>query len=1126
MAEERRIVTVLFARVTGMEKLPEARSAEEYSELVDALFTRLRRAIEARAGTVDKFAGETVMAVFGAPVAHEDDPLRAVRAALAMKRETDLYAAAEGVDLSLRAGVNMGEVLWGSVGGDRPTAMGDVVNVASRLESSAGAGQIVVTRPVERASSDRIEYRKLEELPIRGRQEKVQVYEARSERSGGSSAPRPRLGVSRMVGRASELESLAGLFQGGRGAFAVVEGESGLGKTRLLHEVRERIRNSGRPAWIGVGHAIEGSQLPLAPFAEILREAVHRAGAAPGHATGHGTTQWISGVLAQTVSGEGERAGVSHLIAQSVGQSVQDTRVRYLEPGRVKQETLYAWERWIRSLAAREPVLFCIEDLQDADLGTLSLLEYLPQRLGGLPVCVLVTARPGARLPAGYERVLLGELKPAEAGALASELLGRTLLPELEQFLVERSGGNPHYVEELVRHLVEEGHVSGNPAGFASRPDRLPDGLRGLLVARIDAVSPDAREALKGGSVFGKVFWRDALGFLLGRNAAPPLLQAERRQLIAGQNSSFLPEDTEYHFRQAPVRDAAYSLLTRKERHRLHAKAADLLEGRAQELGRRALILAANHRECAEQPAEAAALWEKAGREAAEACAFEESLELAREAQRLGAGAIATLLATRALAVLGLYEQSQAEAEELAATPGITREHLGLAKLRILTALERRGRFAEAMAVADELLEGDFPPGTKEDALWNRAGLLIRQSRLDEALALSREQLAKMESRVAAGDADGARRQTNALNNIGRILRRQGKPAEALEMHRRSLALNEERGFRTAVASDQNVIGLALQNLGRREEALEWYQRSLTAYREFGDRWGIAMCLTNVGLVLHELGRHAEAWAANEEGLRIRRDIGDRWGESLFLNNMSNHHYLEGRLDRADEMVREALAAKQEVKDRAGEASAWMVVARIAAARGKSAEALAAVARLKEIDGERDLAARQLEGELLALAGREQEAAATFEAVAQDAATQRVARFECEACGFLALLHARSRSDEARRLLERALRLAGDSKPTSLTLAWRALGAAFGIASAGSMDEALKAGRELVSMEGRVFVLGAAAAGRAASGNPEAARMLAEEAAALATAHGMPAHAVAVRRRSQQAGPFGPGPAV
>ncbi|KAF0240224.1 MAG: adenylate/guanylate, partial [Planctomycetota bacterium] len=596
---ERRTVTVLFSDLSGFTALSEQMDPEEVSDLVDALFQKLRAAIESHGGTVDKFIGDAVMAVFGAPVAHEDDPLRASRAGLAMQKAVAAFSSERKLDLRLRVGINTGEVLWGSVGGDRATAMGDAVNVAQRLESAAEPGTVLASKSVARAVGGRLRFRALEAIQVKGRQELVEPFIVVGEGAGQTEFRRAGEIATPIVGRDAEIARLIEAFPGG---FFVLEGEAGIGKSRLLHELRRRVRAKRPDAWIGVGRAREGPPLPLGAFGEIVR------GEAGSGGDGGRLASWLAGEMAADGAVESENR--AQLIALSLGYAVPGARVTGIEPARIPAETRHAWERWLRARAARGPVLLCIEDLHWADGGTLSLMEHLATSLAGASVTVVGSARPGGRLPSAHERIGLDALPGEALSRLAEGILPGPLAPELLDFLAQQSGGNPYYLEELARYLLEEKLVGGTPARLAARPERIPDGLQGLLIARLDGVGPASRDALKAAAVVGRTFWRGLLTKILGVPAEPLIEEAHLRQMVFPRDGSLLPGDSEHVFKHALLRDAAYSLLPKKDRARLHLRVAELLPGGG---GRKIAILAAGHREAAGQPAEAARLWLEAG---------------------------------------------------------------------------------------------------------------------------------------------------------------------------------------------------------------------------------------------------------------------------------------------------------------------------------------------------------------------------------------------------------------------------------------------------------------------------------------------------------------------------------
>jgi class 3 adenylate cyclase/tetratricopeptide (TPR) repeat protein len=925
MSEERRTAVVLFAQAVGLADLPEA----DRAAAADALFRRFRATIERQGGTVDKFLGDEVMAVFGAPVAHEEDAVRAARAALALGRDAAAVNAERGLALAVRAGINVGEVLWGRVGGEAPTAMGDVVNVAQRLKESAERGAIVASRSVARAAAGRVKFREIEALRLRGRQEAVAAFLVEGERAGQTEFRRVSAIATPMVGRNRELDRILGMVERGRGGYFVVEGEAGIGKSRLLHELRRRIREANPAAWIGVGRAREGPPLPLGALGEIVRGEF-----------GDDPTPHLAREMAAAGALESENR--ASLIALSLGYALPGARVTGIEPARILQETRHAWECWVRARAARGAVVLCVEDLHWADGGTVALMSHFAARLPGLPVYVVASARPGAKLPSGHDRVALGEL-PAEALArLAEGVLPGPLAPELVEFLVQKAGGNPYYVEELARHLVEEKLVSGSPARLSALPSRIPGTLHALLVARLDSVGDETRDALKAAAVVGRAFWRGHLSQLLDRPAEPFIAEAHARQMVFPRDESLLPGDAEHVFKHALLRDAAYSLLPRKERLRLHLRAAETLPVAS---GRRVAVLAAGHFEAAGRADDAAQLWLAAGGEALRACAWEEADDAASHAERLGAGAPAALLAAQAAHSTARYDEALSSAARAVGAGGTTRARARLLEARVHQAL---GRPARALEIADQVLAEGAEAIERAGAHGRRADALEDLGRFEEALAAAHEGIAVaagnlpllaglegMASRahahlgrtdearcasdrsLAAARAAGDRRAlSHALGQRGSLEFNVGAWEAAEAAQRQALDMAIETGDRKGIANGHSGIAGVAYRRGAWDEALRHYEEARRIHAEVGDPSAAAIAAGNAANVHFQRGDSSAALAGYEECLRIRRESGQRGYMAVALVNVGAAHGSLGQFDAAMRAFEEALSLARELGNR------------------------------------------------------------------------------------------------------------------------------------------------------------------------------------------------------------------
>jgi len=936
--EERRFVVVLFAQAPGLADLPET----ERRTAADGLFSLLRGVIERHGGRVDKFIGDVVMARWGAPVAHEDDAVRAVRAALEMVREAEAESRERGRDLRIRCGLNRGEVYFGSVAGDRTTVMGDPVNVAQRLQDAAEPGRVLASRSVERLTHRVIAWRPLEAMALRGRKLAVQAFEA----TAGTAESGPRLSAP-MVGRAGDLRALRDAAEeaaAGKAAFVVLKGEAGIGKSRLAAELADGLR--ALPADWGVlaGRALPDVRLPLLAFGDMLRA---EAGVAAGTEDGPARlVEFLVEELAPREPGREARENHAHLIARSLGYALGEVRVGAIEPERLAAETHFAWEQWIRTRAARGPLLVCVEDLQWADDATRALLDHLAARARDAALLIVVTARPETVPPPGWRVLALGDL-PAEAVfELAESLFGAPLSLELTAFMAEKSGSNPLYIEELARFLRDERLADGNPVSLRVPPDRVPDGLHGLLVARLDAVPGNDRQVLKAASAVGRSFWASLLARLLEREVDASLTEACTRDLVVEQKNTLLSGDREFAFRHALLRDAAYSLLTRKDRQRLHAATADLLEARGG--GRRVRVLAARHRESAGQHAAAAELWLDAAREALAEPSWGEATAYAREAVRSGGGDEAHFVAARSFVGAGRYEEAVAEARGAAGSGDPDCEaRIFVEEARALRGLGRYDNALERLAQAGALAAS---PSTRFYVLAQQAKALNAADRLGEAREATARAATAAESAAAGSPPRQVAWRKALLARLeAGIASKEADHGSARRGFEAGLELSRECGDRIGVASCLSSLGTVDLRVGDYAAALRRQTEALSIQRSAGDRSGAGSSLLSIASVHVRRGALSDAEAAMREGLRLFREISDATGISQALNNLGNALYQRSAWDEALAAYRESLEMRRAAGDRRGVGSCLNNIGVVHLVRGDWAEALAVYSEGLEI---------------------------------------------------------------------------------------------------------------------------------------------------------------------------------
>jgi class 3 adenylate cyclase/tetratricopeptide (TPR) repeat protein len=574
--EERKVVTVLFADLVGFTSRAEQMDPEDVRAVLEPYHARLREELERRGGTVEKFIGDAVMALFGAPVAHEDDPERAVRAALAIRD----WIHEEG-DLQVRIAVTTGEALVAL--GARPAegegmAAGDVVNTAARLQSAAPVDGILVDDMTYRATSQKINYRPTEPVTAKGKQEPVAAWEAIEARSsfGVDIAQTQR---APLIGRERELDVLVGALGRVRAErspqLVTLVGVPGIGKSRLVYELSQVIEGEseltnwrqGRSLPYGEGVSFWGLSEMVKAQAGILEtdspeEAANKLGRSVRALVPDSEADWVERHLGALVGLESEQAlGGDH-----------------------RAEAFAAWRRFFEAIAEERPLVLVFEDLHWADEGLLDFVDHLVDWAGGVPILVVCTARPEllARRSGwggGKPNALTLSLSPLDddqTARLLSALLERSVLPaETQSALLQRAGGNPLYAEEFVRMVTDRELVTGDE----ELP--LPESVQGIVAARLDALPEEEKTLLQNAAVLGKVFWLGAAAEIGGvdrRAAEEALHQLERKEFVRRERRPTVAGESEYAFRHLLVRDVAYSQIPRGRRAEKHRLAGEWIE--------------------------------------------------------------------------------------------------------------------------------------------------------------------------------------------------------------------------------------------------------------------------------------------------------------------------------------------------------------------------------------------------------------------------------------------------------------------------------------------------------------------------------------------------------------------
>jgi class 3 adenylate cyclase/tetratricopeptide (TPR) repeat protein len=593
--EERKLVTILFADITGSTGLGERFDPERWRVLLQRFFSVMAASIEAWGGTVQKFAGDAVMATFGVPIVREDDAERALRAAWEMlERLNELNAEFKrrhDVTLAIRIGVNTGDVMAAA---DQLMVIGDAVNVAARLEQMAGPGTILVGERTYGAASEAFSFATPEVREVRGKSAPLVVRRLLHPRS---ERPDRRSGLQvPMVGRETEVEALARLFHeamdAGAPRMALVIGQAGIGKSRLVREFLnlasarhpERVLLQGRcPS--------AGQNLTYWALGELLRRECGISLDDSGAEAGERLRSRVEAVLENTGLPPADVARTLRALAITTGIRLADNPLEEIRPSAVDVEQAMAWPRLISAYTAKHPVILLIEDLHWADERLVQMVERLLARSAG-PLLLLGTARPEFRehnpgFASGrddVEFIMLRPLTQSQGGALAEELLQHSSIEEaLRKELIATAEGNPFFLEEIVRRLMESGAVIKESGAWRLAPSSrglvLPDTVHSVLAARIDALPAEEKRTLQEAAVIGRVFWEQPLQRASGSSdITQTLLALEGKGLLVIRPTSTMVGNLEVAFKHALVRDVAYASLPLSRRARAHAEVAEWLE--------------------------------------------------------------------------------------------------------------------------------------------------------------------------------------------------------------------------------------------------------------------------------------------------------------------------------------------------------------------------------------------------------------------------------------------------------------------------------------------------------------------------------------------------------------------
>jgi class 3 adenylate cyclase/tetratricopeptide (TPR) repeat protein len=963
---ERKLATVLFVDLVDSSGLVQASDPEIVRRRVSRFFDHVSDCIEKHGGTVEKFAGDAVMAAFGVPQAHEDDAERAIRAAIAVRDGSN----DEG--LQMRMGVESGEVVTEDT--DSTFATGDAVNLAARLQQAAEPGQILMGPGAHRLSLGRVEVEELGPVEVRGREEPVWAWAAVS---ADGRAP-ARVPVTPLVGRDHELELLENTFaravRDRRAHLFTVYGEPGVGKTRMTNEFLASLEGTT----ILTGRCLPyGESITYWPLAEMVKGSADIADDDP------------LDVAIEKLRECCPAEAVADLLGLATGV------LKAVHGERSQQEISWAAREWAQLMAQTQPLILVFEDIHWAEEPLLELIEHMTSWVKDGSLLILCLARAellDVRPDWGGGRVRSTAIELEPLGEVDSETLidalseGGEISPEARRALLEKTEGNPLFLEEVMLTVAE--------CGAEQAAAGIPDTLQALIAARIDRLDAQSKSVLQRASVIGRSFWSGAIEHLSsGESVDEAIEDLLLRDLVVGESRSSLSNETAYRFKHVLIRDVAYSGLSKSARAKHHAGFAEwlgeragdeLLEIRAHHLDHAASLLAElDGAPPADLAEEAAATLQEAGRRA-----------LAREANQ--AARHAFLRAIELEPTLDRRYLAAKAAWRLDDLPAVAREMEAVRE--------------EAAEIGDRRVEGR--------ALTALADMkLMREADPARARELADQALATLDENDPAGRFDALRVAWTAAYWVGHLTKADHYLTEELAAAR-AAGRKDLESIALLTRADTHRVKLELDEA----EAL------LAEARDLAEESGAVASRGRVFLTWSRIyllrGDLEQAEEAAQEAERLFTEAGAVWAAARALNDGAWAAWWSGDLAKGEKRFRESIRLLKPLGDRAALCESQRGLAELLLERGRLEEAERFALDARETVGPQDLTSRATTAASLAMVraaqGRDDEAEELFrEAIDTVADTDFRAILYETLKPFAQFLRTRGRDDEAERVEER-----------------------------------------------------------------------------------------------------------
>ena len=915
MVGERRVVTILFCDVQGSTSASQDMDPEDWAEIMNGVFEQMIAPVYRYEGFVARLMGDSILAFFGAPIAHEDDPQRAILAGLDITKSINAFSEQlfqeRGLRLAARVGINTGLVVVGTVGSDlrmEYTAMGDAINLAARMEQTAQPGAVQITAETQKLAAPYFISEDLGAFEIKGKNEPIQAFNVIEPRSNVGRLQRIDSQISPLIGRDAEFRKIQGSIedlQRGLGAIVYITGEAGLGKSRLISEIKSQVLPDAAVSWYEISNLSYDTGQPYASFKRLFRDLMKVE------------IDDSQEILYQKIK---EFVLDSHIsdsdqflqVIQSLFGLDANSSLPVLE-GEAFRGLLYtSFSAFWEQQTAQKPVVLVCDDLHWSDPASIGLLERLYALVDRSPILIISASRPelestgwksreyaASQFPHRYIQIDLRPLTPDDSGKLVDRLLDISDFPAaMRARILEKADGNPYFVEEVVRSLIDHGLIIPSENGPHWMIDKLsdemeiPDNLQSLLLARIDSLHEDSRWILQVAAVIGRTFYYQVLAKLVDTTQGldVQLVSLQRHQLI--QEAARLPE-LEYSFKHVLVQEVAYGTLLIREKKQFHLRVAQAIEELYPDRASEYAPILAHHYQLGDDPLHALHYFRLAG----------------DDAFRLFAAGEASDHYSKALGILLDFDPDQPliegeDREKLV-------EHLFLRKGR---ALELNQQFDLAMANYSEMLNYAAETNNSSIELASQIASLTLHSipgpQFDLVVA---NQIAERVL-VLASQLDDQASEAKIYWSLAILNVMARDSSAAIDFAERSIAISRQLNLEDQLAYSLNDLARAYLGQGDFDQAQIAAAEAHILFQKMGNLPMLGDNILSTAETHLTLGNYQRSYESYQEMTELAASIDNMWLRSWGLTGTGYISIDYGNFSTGIEMISEVV----EIADRIG----------------------------------------------------------------------------------------------------------------------------------------------------------------------------------------------------------------